>query len=1795
MITFVVPGYESTTRDATSVTPATAQRVPGRIRASVHVERTRDSGASVRLDVTPGTEAVLVHLEGGLSLLLHPEHARDLLLAQAPLDSTALSDVVEVPIVVGWDGVESPATRGGLLDAIKRVAITDFEIVTDLLEGAAADLTADALAALLDDQVKPGVYQLLPDRLKRLKGEPPVAAISESNQPVLVFVHGTFVDTSCSFGKLWEKHPAKVSELFEAYPGRVYALEHRTLTESPIQNALLLAAAAETGTAFHLVTHSRGGLVAEVLARVCGNPTDHASDAELAFSETERAALTELRRIVQQRQLTVARIVRVACPARGTLLASKRLDALISIVKWALTLAGVPVAPEIVDFLGAVAAKRLDPELLPGLAAMMPGSPLVQWLNSGGKAIPGQLRVVAGDVEGTSLGGWVKSLVSDLYYWTDNDLVVHTRSMYGGAPREKGASFFLHAHGDVSHFNYFSNEVTARAIVDGIVQEQAASFDEIGPLSFAGDDASGTRGASSVPAKPAVFIIPGIVGSNLDRDGERLWLSFHLAGRIGELAYASGDGISAGPPIDFFYGRLSRDLEATHEVIPFGFDWRKPLEAEAERLAAAVRSALELRVHSGTPVRLLAHSMGGLLVRTMELRHPEVWTDMMQHHGARVLMLGVPQQGSYAPMQVLTGDHTFGNWLTLLGAPLRQAEARRIIANMPGLLQLQAGLLDATRPLGQLETWTALAAEDLAAIERRSLWHRIAFELKCYDWGIPEEAILTTAVKLRRELDARALPFPEKVKLVVGRHLLTPRGFEMGPNGLAYLNAAEGGDGQVTLGSALLPGVDAFLSSSEHSLMPTRTQDFDAYRELLVRGTTDKLERVSGATRSADVGFSTALPLRSRPSREPSSGRAPSHIASLLSGSRPSGPSATAQSNRAPSVHVVVEHGSLKFVRAPLLVGHYLSDSLTGAEYLVDRFIGGTMSTALEMRSYPGQPGDRQIFVNKQKNQDNPLAMPRPESVIVVGLGDEGSLRAKELSKTVRHGVLSWAQQLFEAGRLQPFELASVLVGSGGAEVSAGASARAIVQGVLDANDDLLACKWPTVATLTLVEVYQERAAEAWRELQVEESASRGRFLLARSVRAGTGGYRRPLDQGYRGADYDLITATTRGEEASSGNIYYTLDTRRARTEVRAQATQVSLVRAMVKRSAIYASKDVGLDTGRTLFRLLVPQELRPFLATDSGLVLQLDDKTAAIPWELLRPDDLDDDAGSAVPWAIRTKLLRKFETAGFSSQISDARPQDGFLVIGNPKPPERYRPLPGAVTEATKVAKRLEQRFPERVKALVTDADAVEVVNAVFAHRYRVVHIAAHGELGADKGVVLSDDIFLSAKEFGSMQTVPELVFINCCYLAAPAPQPTVAPPGFDAAQFAASIAAALITKGVRCVVAAGWAVGDAAAAAFADAFYDSLLRRRRFQDAVADARSAARAFPDNTWAAYQCYGDPEWQLVQAQAGSERKWRFPSPADLKFPTPLSVKLYLETLVIAVNFNDAPQADALQCIAELDGRFDDWTKQGDVAEAFGNAYAAAGATAHAITWYRRALAAADGASSVHASEQLANLIARQAADALRATKPRPGDERIDAALAGIDEALGILDKLIALAPTSERLSLRGSAFKRRALIYRLAAREGEREAIEDMRRAYREAEDLARERGDELFYPGQNRLAAELLLAADRPPPFSLPKLSLVLEDAALHAKKEPDFWSVVAVTELQTYEAYAAGTLPDRIDTLLKDYEDLQRRVPGTAAWASVRDTASFVFGHPAVRARFSAAIDRLLSQLAAYASGPS
>jgi hypothetical protein len=313
-------------------------------------------------------------------------------------------------------------------------------------------------------------------------------------------------------------------------------------------------------------------------------------------------------------------------------------------------------------------------------------------------------------------------------------------------------------------------------------------------------------------------------------------------------------------------------------------------------------------------------------------------------------------------------------------------------------MQLQADLTDGLR---KSAAWKELAEEDLRRLREKSVWHNLGLQLDSYAWGVPPQPVLDSAVKLREQLDGQvkrhAEVFCDGVVLVTGNAPFTPDGYELASEGVVYLDAAESGDGRVTLQSAMLPGVRTWAVDCEHGDLPKKRSAFDAYLELLTDGRTERLATVpiAGATRGAAyVAAGTAAAsarVRNRPSRLQITNEPPRRPGDVLAKEvRTLG---SAAGRRTP-LRITVTHGDLTFVSEPLLIGHYRASKLTGTEDVMDGLVGRKMSEALKRGLYPNAPGSHQVFLNTRENPDNPWQLPRPKAVIVVGLGEEGSVRS---------------------------------------------------------------------------------------------------------------------------------------------------------------------------------------------------------------------------------------------------------------------------------------------------------------------------------------------------------------------------------------------------------------------------------------------------------------------------------------------------------------------------------------------------------------------------------------------------------------------------------------------------------------------------------------------------------------------------------------------------------------------------------------------------------------------------------
>ena len=290
----------------------------------------------------------------------------------------------------------------------------------------------------------------------------------------------------------------------------------------------------------------------------------------------------------------------------------------------------------------------------------------------------------------------------------------------------------------------------------------------------------------------------------------------------------------------------------------------------------------------------------------------------------------------------------------------------------------------------------------------------------------------------------------------------------------------------------------------------------------------------------------------------------------------------------------------------------------------MDRLIGGSMKRSLEMGAYPVAVGSHQIFINTRPesrartlhaaSEGRHRRRPRRG-----GRAAGGGPRADRPSGGRSPGRSGWRRAGSTRRRISNWPRRCSEAAERG--IGAGDAARLVAQGVYKANallgggrDD--GRKWPRVSHLRFVELYLDRATDAWRALRLQAAATPGRFDDHRTVRPGTGALPRPPDSGYRGAEFDFITVETKRREGRHLVDFLHArhaaspqrSSRPARTEPAAQRAGRDRVERSESRQQI----------GRTLFNLLIPVELEAYLAGSGEMQIELDPLTAKIPWELL-------------------------------------------------------------------------------------------------------------------------------------------------------------------------------------------------------------------------------------------------------------------------------------------------------------------------------------------------------------------------------------------------------------------------------------------------------------------------------------------------------------------------------------------------------------------------------------------------
>ncbi|WP_295119501.1 CHAT domain-containing protein [uncultured Chitinophaga sp.] len=1359
----------------------------------------------------------------------------------------------------GEDGFELPlgisgtdSERGFLGGAvIKLLNVFSKKKVANVVGQIAEDLERKIL------NNRSGLYRL--DSAFNFQKYEPVV----SDKPYFIFLHGTAASMERTFGDLKTKNDGIAwNFLFETYGENVLAFEHESLTKSPLMNALQLVQALPQSATLHLISQSRGGLIGDVICRFCAT-----NDNAVGFTDENIKVLEEsgdrnvdlqmiqaLRMEFSNKKIKVEKFIRAASPSDGTTLASKRLDNLLNMIFNLIGLGtGLATNPIYMGFrglIGNVINAKNDVKTLPGLEAQNPNSPFIKIINqvAPNVEVDAPLIVMSGNCKARINLRGLLIIATKLFFGGKNDLVVDTRSMYKTPKRSGAIQVYLDEATDIDHFSYFDNKKTLTAVLEALQAKPDAilvSYNSItenhkfrGALGLEGGQVYREKVSGT---KPIAIVLPGIMGTNLSQDDILIWINYwgFVTGQLTRLNI-TGKNIKPHSLVKTSYLELVKHLEDKHDVVTFAFDWRLQLKECAIAFHEKLKELMAFR----QPIKIVAHSMGGVLVRDFIVNFPDTWKTLNDSAGFKLLFLGAPLGGSFRIPSVLFGEDAIINKLNKIDVFHSKKELIDTFSKLPGILSLLPLTQDADNDFADAGVWKKMSD---AHGEK--------------NWPLPNDADLKT-FKAYRDLAVERMESIDysNIRYIAGKDKATPAGYRIDQtsNGqqLVFLSTGEG-DQSVTweagIPKKMIEQDLVYYVNVTHGGLSCDKSLFKGIDDILENGFTNLMSKKRPVVRAAEKLFRSPDLYDFDLSED--------GMISTIMGVETSGPT---EEVIVQPVEVSVSKGDLRYASFPLLAGHFAGDGILYAEKVINGYLKGALAQRHQLGLYPGKIGTSEMVITSEQGF---------KGAIIVGLGEINKLTAFQLTQTIEQAASRYLLDINTRGpqgtspaqKMKEVGISSLVIGCGYGGLPVDESVEAIVRGIANANTKisrLYAGDARVLEFVEFIEQYEDRALSTFYSLRRIENKSDRSLKVAIT---------KPSVQVKRGYRERMIADSTAGwwtrvtvqvqNDFSQGppvrSLLFTVSTDGARQEQRFLLTSAEIIEQLV--DEISEKNSWTAARAKAIFELLIPNDFKELLKKQGNILWILDKTTAAYPWELLQ-----DSMANLAPLCVNGGMIRQLATQDFSPRIAPVA-NNKALVVADPILRGFLPQLPGALEEGKRVRDVLTNNGYDVIPLL--NSSPAEIIETMFSGVYKVIHLAGHGIFNADpsksSGMVIGNNTFLSTREVGQMSAAPELVVVNCCYLGKTDGQ---AEEFFrQRYKLAANIGTQLIDGGVKAVIVAGWAVDDAAALEFTQVFYDAMFAGITFGNAIQQARTVVfqKYGYTNTWGAYQCYGDPFYKLV--------------------------------------------------------------------------------------------------------------------------------------------------------------------------------------------------------------------------------------------------------------------------------------------------------------------------------------------
>ncbi|MDN3665678.1 CHAT domain-containing protein [Algibacter miyuki] len=1368
---------------------------------------------------------------------------------------------------------------------IKRALVKVFSVFTPSKQ--VEEIAMTALAESYDNKIQPhsGLYQI-DSNFKKSSYKIPK---EDTKIPFLLLLHGTISTTLDAFSALNNDNDTWKS-IHNIYGNQIIALEHFTLSVSPLQNALDFLKACPNTITIDILSHSRGGLIADILAKCDYRNTVtgfSAQEIEILKGKEEqgnRELMEAITKEAKRKKITINRVIRVAAPSSGTTILSRRMDHYFNLMLNAVSLAfGVtnPLYHTVKAFLLDLVSQKENPEVLPGLNSMMPESLFQKMLNISDTSVVSELYNISGDSEvgGVSFDS-LKVILANLFYLEANDLVVDTRRMSHGVIRQDGIYKYLSQGSGTNHFNYFSDKESRLAILQAFQASKEIPAELFTKETYSDAnrgillDRLSMGGISVRPeiiTRDVVIFIPGIMGSSLSQNNESQWVNMRELnqGGIPNNLNINAKNVEASGVIIKYYNDFVNHLLEQYDVITLEFDWRKSLTEAAETLKNEIE---DITKNHKVKLHIIAHSMGGVMARQCMINHADTWALFKQNQSNKFIMLGTPWLGSYLVMEVLTGHSKRVKQLAALDFKNDRSDLLKVFWKYPGIFELMPIEKESNRHFWDEKFWQAL--DDQANLKHMPI---PTSDPKLLDKDKRHRATDLEMLNSFNDYKKKISSFLDNltdsdfnnIYYICGQSDKTVFDYELKDRFLSQTKklvykATSHGDGSVTWATGipkqLLNSNNLYYTHTTHADLANEDYIFQGISDILSTGSTNALSSQRPSTRGEEI-ISEVYE-----SSEPISD-ANAVINAIFDVK-------TKIKTETESFNIKIIHGDLKVASYPVMVGHFFMDLILSSEKALDGYLNNRLSQRMSIGYYPGKVGESEVFFNLNT---------QPRGAVVCGLGSPDTLTSFLLSQSVKQAVLKYAMFMrdnYTLPRAKKYAkgMSFVLMGIGYGRLPIEESINGLLLGIAEANKHIkdtqegLQC----LKDIEIVNYYESIASQAYFSLSRLQNKNDARiaFRLQKGITKRTGAKKRNI---FRHNEYerwvnlhidsvkdDALVCET--DDGISGFKYYQ-SSGLARVEEEMVGIGLHKINHLLKEMSTSSSWDSRLS--KSLFEMLVPNDFKNTFRNQNNLVLKLDKHAAQIPWELLH-----DSKTSDTPTSVTSSFIRQLVTNDSVRFNQVSLNNIEAFVVGDPIYNQNNLPqLPAAKIEAEWVANTL-KKSAYQVNSLI-NSSAKNIMMELFSKHYKIMHFAGHGIYDPENcnvGIAIGNGICIDPAMINQLGYVPEFVFINCCYSGTLNAQDEAY--SKNRYRLAANIGTQLIEMGVKAIIISGWAVNDGAAKVFAETFYGKMFQGYDFGSAVKQARLACfQKYPSsNTWGAYQCYGNQFYMFKNRSKSSRFK-----------------------------------------------------------------------------------------------------------------------------------------------------------------------------------------------------------------------------------------------------------------------------------------------------------------------------------